>query len=307
MTNIENIDGILAMMEDMLDAAWSIPLSGGKGAVDIDRLRELIEDLKMHIPVEVSKAKEIVNDRKIILDDAKKEAEMVIRVAEERAKKLVDHDEVVKQARLGLTKFSAHLSSRPGTEKGYQRLCGQRTEIYRRSGGEISGRTPRKTPGNQGRKNQLNEKQKYPGRGTSPSAGIFLNLFPNGAGSLQAGFRCIFARLHTLKLDGDISVITHVFDSSQNLPNVQVSLPQDGPAQHRAADRFKPGAVVAVKKAAYSRKTGFITNIEILQMNHVCIGDAFFYSVFLRARPHKGSYPHLPSFGCSDARQLRSG
>ena len=98
MTNNENIDSILMVIEDMLDGAWSIPLSGGKGAVDVDRIRELLEDLKMHIPVEVSKAKEIVNDRKIILDDAKKEAEMVIRVAEERAKKLVDHDEVVKQA-----------------------------------------------------------------------------------------------------------------------------------------------------------------------------------------------------------------
>ena len=98
MTNNENIDSILMMIEDMLDGAWSIPLSGGKGAVDVDRIRELLEDLKMHIPVEVAKAKEIVNDRKIILDDAKKEAEMVIRVAEERAKKLVDHDEVVKQA-----------------------------------------------------------------------------------------------------------------------------------------------------------------------------------------------------------------
>ena len=98
MTNNENIDSILMMIEDMLDGAWSIPLSGGEGAVDVDRIRELLEDLKMHIPVEVSKAKEIVNDRKIILDDAKKEAEMVIRVAEERAKKLVDHDEVVKQA-----------------------------------------------------------------------------------------------------------------------------------------------------------------------------------------------------------------
>lgn len=98
MTNNENIDSILMMIEDMLDGAWSIPLSGGKGAVDVDRIRELLEDLKMHIPVEIAKAKEIVNDRKIILDDAKKEAEMVIRVAEERAKKLVDHDEVVKQA-----------------------------------------------------------------------------------------------------------------------------------------------------------------------------------------------------------------
>ena len=105
MTNNENIDSILMMIEDMLDGAWSIPLSGGKGAVDVDRIRELLEDLKMHIPVEVAKAKEIVNDRKIILDDAKKEAEMVIRVAEERAKKLVDHDEVVKQAQAKATEI----------------------------------------------------------------------------------------------------------------------------------------------------------------------------------------------------------
>ena len=98
MTNYENIDSILLMIEDLLDGAWSIPLSGGKGAVDVDKIRDLLSQLKMHIPVEVEKAKEIVNDRKIILDDAKKEAEMIIRVAEERAKKLVDHDEVVRQA-----------------------------------------------------------------------------------------------------------------------------------------------------------------------------------------------------------------
>ena len=98
MTNYENIDSILLMIEDLLDGAWSIPLSGGKGAVDVDKIRDLLSQLKMHIPVEVEKAKEIVNDRKIILDDAKKEAEMTIRVAEERAKKLVDHDEVVRRA-----------------------------------------------------------------------------------------------------------------------------------------------------------------------------------------------------------------
>ena len=89
MTNQDNVDSILAMMEEMLDGAWSIPLSGGKAAIDADRFHELLEDLKMHIPVEVSK---------IILDEAKKEAEMTIRVAEERAKKMIDHDEIVKQA-----------------------------------------------------------------------------------------------------------------------------------------------------------------------------------------------------------------
>ena len=100
MTNNDSIDGIIAMMEEMLDGAWSIPLSGGRAAIDADRFHELLEDLKMHIPVEVAKAKEIVNDRKIILDEAKKEAEMVIRVAEERSKKMVDHDEIVKQAQV---------------------------------------------------------------------------------------------------------------------------------------------------------------------------------------------------------------
>ena len=73
-------------------------MSHGKCMVDVDKFRELVEDIRLHLPVEISKAQEIVNDRKIILDDAKKEAEMVIRVAEERAKKLTDQNEIVKQA-----------------------------------------------------------------------------------------------------------------------------------------------------------------------------------------------------------------
>ena len=98
MTSQDNIDSIILMLEEMLDSAWTLPLSGGKAAVDADRFHELLDDLKMHIPVEVAKAKEIVNDRKFILDEAKKEAEMVLRVAEERSKKMVEHDEIVRQA-----------------------------------------------------------------------------------------------------------------------------------------------------------------------------------------------------------------
>ncbi len=93
-----NIDSILMMMEEMLDSAWSVPMSHGKSLVDVEKFRELIEDIRLHLPTEIQKAQEIVNDRKIILDDAKKEAEMVIRVAEERSKKLIDQNEIVKQA-----------------------------------------------------------------------------------------------------------------------------------------------------------------------------------------------------------------
>ena len=93
-----NIDSILMMMEEMLDSAWSVPMSHGKSLVDVEKFRELVEDIRLHLPTEIQKAQEIVNDRKVILDDAKKEAEMVIRVAEERSKKLIDQNEIVKQA-----------------------------------------------------------------------------------------------------------------------------------------------------------------------------------------------------------------
>lgn len=95
-----NVESILDMMAELLDSAWSIPLSGGKSAIEAERFHEMIQDIRLRLPEEIAKAREIVSDRRTILDDAKKEADMVIRVAEERAKKLIDHDEVVKQAQL---------------------------------------------------------------------------------------------------------------------------------------------------------------------------------------------------------------
>lgn len=99
-TEHNDVESILDMMAEQLDNAWSIPLSGGKSAIEAERFHEMIEDIRLMIPEEVAKAREIVNDRRTILDEAKKEAEMTIRVAEERARKLVDHDEIVKQAQM---------------------------------------------------------------------------------------------------------------------------------------------------------------------------------------------------------------
>ena len=95
-----NVESILDMMTELLETAWSIPLSGGKSAIETERFHEMIQDIRLRLPEEIAKAREIVNDRRTILDDAKKEADMVIRVAEDRAKKLVDHDEIVKQAQM---------------------------------------------------------------------------------------------------------------------------------------------------------------------------------------------------------------
>ena len=92
------IDEILDQLDELLDKAWALPLSGGRCVVDADRVRDLIEDLRYNIPDEVNEAKALVADRALILSEAKKESEMMLQKAQEQAKKLVAQQEIVRQA-----------------------------------------------------------------------------------------------------------------------------------------------------------------------------------------------------------------
>lgn len=92
------INEILDTMDDMLEKAWNLPLSGGRCIVDIDQMQELIADIRLHLPKEIKQAKMIVTDRQDILVDAKKEAEQIIQDAEKRAKALVSESEIHKRA-----------------------------------------------------------------------------------------------------------------------------------------------------------------------------------------------------------------
>ena len=94
MTINENLD----LIDDILDGAWTVPLSGGRCVVDIDKVREALDDIRLNMPSEIKQAKMIVADRKQIIDDARKEAESALKIAEERAKKLVDNSEIVRQS-----------------------------------------------------------------------------------------------------------------------------------------------------------------------------------------------------------------
>ena len=92
------IEDILETIDDMLDAAWAMPLSGGKIVVDGERMRDLIESIRGNMPSEIRQAKNIVRDRTDIINAAKGEAESIIRNAEERRNQIVSQEEIVKQA-----------------------------------------------------------------------------------------------------------------------------------------------------------------------------------------------------------------
>ena len=92
-----NLESILNELDEVLEGAVTLPLTS-KCMVDAERIRELIDDIRLNIPSEIKQARAVVADRNEILSGAKQEAEDLIRRAEERAKALVDNDSIVRQA-----------------------------------------------------------------------------------------------------------------------------------------------------------------------------------------------------------------
>lgn len=108
----KNIEDILEQLEDMLDAAWAMPLSGGKVVVDGEKVRELLDDVRANLPSEIRQARAIVNDRTEIVNGAKKEAEDIIRNAEERRNQILSHEEIVVQAQERANEIHAQTQKR---------------------------------------------------------------------------------------------------------------------------------------------------------------------------------------------------
>lgn len=93
-----NIEEILNQLDDMLDRAWGLPLSNGRCVVDAEKVRDLIDEIRLNMPSQIKKAKAILESQEDIVGTAKKEAEAIIRKAEDRARALITNEAVVKQA-----------------------------------------------------------------------------------------------------------------------------------------------------------------------------------------------------------------
>ncbi len=106
------IDDILDMMDDLLDSAASVPFSVKKSIIDCDQMRDYINEIRLNLPQEIKQAKLIVRDRQSIMTDANKEADSIIRRAEDRAKVIVSNDEITKQAKLKATDIINQAQSR---------------------------------------------------------------------------------------------------------------------------------------------------------------------------------------------------
>ena len=93
-----NVEELLELMEETLEAGTAVPFSPSKRMVDVDRMRDIIDEVRNNLPDEVRESKKIVNDREQIIKNARIESENIIQQAEERARTLTSEQEIVKRS-----------------------------------------------------------------------------------------------------------------------------------------------------------------------------------------------------------------
>ena len=89
---------VLDEIDDLLDNAKAFPLAAHKIVVDGDRLRELVNDIRLAMPKEMKRAQTIDYDCDRIIKEAQQNADDIVRKAEERAKTLIAENAIVAEA-----------------------------------------------------------------------------------------------------------------------------------------------------------------------------------------------------------------
>ena len=93
-----NVNELLDTIEDALEESAGMPLSGGKRIVDVEQIRDLLDEIRANLPGELRQAQQIVNDRAQIVETANAQAQVIVKKAEERARILTSEAEIVKAA-----------------------------------------------------------------------------------------------------------------------------------------------------------------------------------------------------------------
>ncbi len=95
---MKRVEELIQELQDMMNDAKAVPLTGGKSLVDTELVLDILEEIQDSLPSEIRQAKNIVADRSQIIAEAKKESEGIIRAAEERKQQLVNQHEITRAA-----------------------------------------------------------------------------------------------------------------------------------------------------------------------------------------------------------------
>jgi len=102
------IPEMLNMLHAMITEAWGVPLGAEKCVIDRDKALDILDEIRGQFPTEIAEAKRLLDARADFINNAKREAEAIKRSAEERARQLIDEQEIIKISRAKSNEMLSH-------------------------------------------------------------------------------------------------------------------------------------------------------------------------------------------------------
>ncbi len=88
---------LLQKLEDIMENASLVPFSS-KIMVDQEDVLDLIEDIRLNIPLDLKDAIKIKEEERVILENSRKQGDKIVRQAERKMRELIDSDEITRSA-----------------------------------------------------------------------------------------------------------------------------------------------------------------------------------------------------------------
>ena len=97
--NEQHIEDLITVLYDTIQDAKSLPLGADRCILERDKVLDMLDEIIAQLPAEMKQARTIVESRNELIGQARREAETIIRQAQDQAKQLVSQEAVYQEAK----------------------------------------------------------------------------------------------------------------------------------------------------------------------------------------------------------------
>ena len=94
-----NTEDIIGALYDMVQDARSMPLAADKCILERDKVLDMLDEIIAQLPGELKQSRAIVESRNELVGQARREAESILREAQEKAKQMVTKEAIYIEAK----------------------------------------------------------------------------------------------------------------------------------------------------------------------------------------------------------------
>ena len=92
-------EDIISALYDMVQDARAVPLAMDKCILERDKVLDMLDEIIAQLPAELKQSRTIVESRNELISQARREAETIVRQAQEQAKQLVTKEAIYAEAK----------------------------------------------------------------------------------------------------------------------------------------------------------------------------------------------------------------